>query len=275
MGKISAIVNTLNEEKNIGDCLECLKWCDEIVVVDMYSDDKTVEIASEYTNKVLYYKRVGYVEPARQFAVEQAVGDWIFIVDADERVPKALAEKLRKIAEENLPNKDIISIPRKNYALGKWIKHAAWYPDSQLRFFRKGAMRFGDRIHHSCQPQGKIYRLNKNNEDEVIIHFSYYDTNDLIKRMLRYTDVEAKHLFDKGKKSSFFSIIYHGIRRFWHYYLFKGGFREGLRGFIVCLNAGLYRTITYIKLWEMYQRNFIEEYARVNKEIKKGYDRED
>ena len=94
MAKISAVINTLNEESNIAFCLETLKWCDEIIVVDMQSEDRTVEIAANFTDKIYNFERVGYVEPARKFAVEQATGDWILLIDADELVPKQLADKL-------------------------------------------------------------------------------------------------------------------------------------------------------------------------------------
>src|SRR3989344_5665200 len=134
--KISAIINTLNEEKNIVDCLESLDWVDEIIVVDMDSADKTKDLSYKYTKNVFNHKRMGYVEPARNFAIRQAKGDWLLIIDADERIPKDLAAKLYQVALEDKYN--FVRIPRKNIAFGEWLQHSRWWPDYNIRFFKKG-----------------------------------------------------------------------------------------------------------------------------------------
>src|SRR5689334_15403747 len=108
--KISAVINTLNEEKNIANCLKSHNWVDEIIVVDMDSDDKTKELCYKYTKNVFNHKRTGYVEPARNFAIKQATGDWIFIIDADERCPKQLAAKLYEVSSEDRYN--FVRVPR-------------------------------------------------------------------------------------------------------------------------------------------------------------------
>jgi len=134
---VSVLVHTLNEEKNIRNCLETVKWADEIIIVDMYSDDKTTEIASEYTDKIFYHERMGYADPARQFGLEKASNEWILILDADELVPLKLKKRLETIIEEDLG--DIISIPRNNYFFGKVMRHTGWGPlqDTLHRFSRK------------------------------------------------------------------------------------------------------------------------------------------
>ena len=114
---ISVLINTFNEEKNIENCLKAVKWADEIIIVDMYSDDKTVEIASKYTDKIFYFKRMRYADPARQFALKNASYDWILVVDADELVPLKLKNKILEISIKNLG--DVVYIPRSNYFAGE------------------------------------------------------------------------------------------------------------------------------------------------------------
>jgi len=133
--KISAVINTRNESENIFDCLNSLKFCDEIVVVDMESTDNTKEIAKQFTDKVFDHPMVGYVEPARNFAISKAIGDWILVIDADERIPKTLAIKLEEIAEKN--EIDYVRIPRQNLIFGQWVRHSRWWPDFNIRFFKK------------------------------------------------------------------------------------------------------------------------------------------
>ncbi|MCD6364169.1 MAG: glycosyltransferase family 2 protein [Synergistetes bacterium] len=117
---ISAIVHTFNEEHNIRNCLESVKWADEIVIIDMYSEDKTVEIAREYTDKIYFFERKGYADPARQFGIDQASCKWILIVDADEMIPKRLSQRLKEIAEKD--EADVVYIPRRNFLFGKPLK---------------------------------------------------------------------------------------------------------------------------------------------------------
>lgn len=264
--KISAIVNTLNEEENIEACLQSLDWCDEIVVVDMYSEDKTVEIAQRFTDKIFYHPKMGYVEPARQFALDHTTGDWIFVLDADERVPASLAEKLKEIAEANAY--EIVAIPRRNYILGRWIRHGGNYPDYQARFFQRGRLTFGSQIHHANQLHGKVHRLPKS--EPGLIHFSYTDLNSLLSRLIKYTDVEAKHLQEKNTEFSLLCMLLHSLRRFFNYYILKRGFLDGIPGLVVCLNASLYRFYTYIKLWEKNQADFKESYRFIDAGLNGG-----
>lgn len=121
---ISVLIHTFNEERNIRNCLETVKWADEIIIVDMYSDDKTVEIAKEYTDKIYFFERVGYVEPARQFALEKSTHEWILVVDADELVPLKLKNKLFEIMEKDLA--DVVFIPRNNYFFGRLMQGTGW-----------------------------------------------------------------------------------------------------------------------------------------------------
>src|SRR5262245_36161463 len=142
---ICVILNTLNEEANIVDCLKTVAWADEIVVVDMRSEDCTAELARKAGAKVYFHERADYVEPARNFALEQATTDWVLIVDADERVPKELAQRIREVIAA--PEADIYNIAEKNIVFGTWMQHGTLWPDYHPRLFRKGAVKWPNSIH--------------------------------------------------------------------------------------------------------------------------------
>lgn len=136
MKKISVVINTLNEEKNIALAIKSVReFADEVVVVDMHSEDKTCEVAESLGAKVFTFERKSYVEPARNFAISKASGDWVFILDADERATPQLLAKLKKIVKEN--QYDFVNIPRKNLIFGKWIRHSLWWPDYNIRFLER------------------------------------------------------------------------------------------------------------------------------------------
>ncbi len=152
---ISAVVNTLNEERHIEACLESLSWVDEIVVVDMQSFDRTVELARRFTDRIYFHEQVGYVEPARNFAIGQATGSWVLVLDADERVPALLAKRLRDIAEQDAPYAAVL-IPRKNHFCGLWLTDPNSFPDHQTRFFRKNDVTWSDVIHSQPEVRGEV-----------------------------------------------------------------------------------------------------------------------
>jgi len=201
---ISVLINTFNEEKNIENCLKAVEWADEIVVVDMYSDDKTVEIASRYTDKIFYFKRMGYADPARQFALEKATYDWILVVDADELVPLKLKNILSEIAGKDLA--DVVYIPRSNYFAGKKINGLGMgtLHDMQPRFFKKGYLNFGDEIHNffKVESKARIYRIK--NPEESFTHLSYLDFEQYFDRMNNYSTIEATSIFNGKKERNYF-----------------------------------------------------------------------
>ena len=136
--KISAVINTWNEGKNLAECLDTLDFVDEIIVVDMASTDDTKKIAKQYTDKVYDHPYVGYVEPARNFAISKATSEWVFVLDPDEEVSDNLKDKLVQIVSNNTEI-DFIRIPRKNIIFGKWMKASMWWPDYNIRFFKKNS----------------------------------------------------------------------------------------------------------------------------------------
>jgi glycosyltransferase involved in cell wall biosynthesis len=275
--KISVIVNTLNEEANIRNCLESVKWADEIIVVDMYSDDRTREIAAEYTSKVFLHERMGYVEPARQFALEKATNEWILVVDADELVPLFLRNRLVEIVKENLH--DAVIIPRANYFFGKRLIGAGWgaSQDLQTRFYRKSVINYGTRIHNfgSLQSNARIITI----EDNIsFIHFNYKDYEHFIDKLNRYTTIEAKNDYEDGKSIKFSRLLYISAKEFLSRYFKFKGYKDGVEGFTLSLLMAIYRLTAGMKLLLMKRymttestTKIIEEYQKVADQVNMEY----
>lgn len=272
--RISAVVHTLNEENNIEACLKCLCWVDEIIVVDMRSDDGTVEICKKYTDKIYSFERTGgFVEPARAFAIEKAGGDWILIIDADERVPSALATRLREISER--PDLDVVEIPRMNYVCGKWMKHTGMYPDYSTRFFRKGKVEPSKLVHGKFKTDGTLLRLDPAEESHNIVHFSYRDCFQYVEKLNRYTTAELEKFNGSGRKFSKMNMIKAGFYEFRRRYVSKKGYKDGVEGLIVSVCRGFYHFLVYAKYWEHLNagsRKVDEAYRQIEREIIGGYE---
>lgn len=285
--KISVLINTLNEEKNIRNCLESVKWADEIVIVDMYSDDRTLEIAREYTDKIFFFEKMGYADPARQFALEQASCEWVLVLDADEIVPLKLKNRLEEVMEKDLG--DVVNIPHNNYFAGKQIQHMGWGPlqDMHPRFFRKKYLHFGDRIHDFISINEEARHYNLTDPQEGFIHFSYLDFEHYIDKALNhYTSIEAKNIFE-GKKEGYKlgesvpGILFRLFRGFFDVYVRDKGYKDGFRGLSISFLSVIYNLLAYLKLRLMKEYNTIntrekirEEYQRITDEVLLEYDYE-
>jgi len=246
--KISAVVNTYNEEKNLGRCLESVKnFAEEIVVVDMHSTDKTVEIAKKYKAKIFLHEYTRYVEPARNFALSKATGDWILIIDADEELPQNLASKLTKIAKEN--KVDYVQIPRKNIIFGKWIEHSRWWPDYLVRFFKKGKVQFSNEIHVPPKTEGEGFKLEAV-EENAIIHHNFQSISQFIERLNRYTDIQAEELVKKGVKFEWQQVLTKPANEFFSRFFAGEGYKDGLHGLVLALLQAFSELILYLKIWQ-------------------------
>ena len=245
--KISAVVNTRNEEKNLDACLKSLNFADEIVVVDMESEDKTKQIAKKYTDKVFNYNNVGYVEPARNFAISKATGDWILIVDADERVPRSLAVKLMEIAEDN--EADFVRIPRQNLIFSQWIKHSRWWPDYIIRFFKKGRVEWQDAIHSIPITSGKGINLPEEKEFSFT-HHHYSSIDQYFSRGLRYSRQQAKELLESGYTLDARDMFFKPIEEFLGRFFAGEGYKDGLHGLVLSLLQAFFTFLIYLFIWE-------------------------
>ena len=242
---ISVVINTYNAEEHLEEVLESVKQFDEIVLCDMYSTDRTIAIAQKFNCRIIYHEHTGYVEPARQFAVEAAKGEWIFIVDADEVVPKPLREYLyRQINQKDCP--DGIKIPRKNYFMGRFMR--CTYPDYILRFFRKEITICPPEIHKQPIVSGKIIKAPASNKKLAFIHLA----NDSVKTILNKANSYTEYELDKriNKKYRLFSIINETLFRFFKLYILKGAIWDGKAGLAYAGLFAFYKYITIAKVWE-------------------------
>lgn len=245
--KISAVINTWNEEKNLADCIATLDFVDEIVVVDMESTDNTKKIAKQFSDKVFTHPYTGYVEPARNFAIAKATGPWILIVDADERVPASLASRLRQIADDD--SADFVRVPRKNLVFGEWLKYSRWWPDYNIRFFKKGYVTWSDAIHRPPVTEGNGINLDPEPEF-ALIHHHYRTIDEYLNRLIRYTNQQAKELIDEGYKFTLTDLINKPIGEFLSRFFAGEGYKDGLHGFTLALLQAFSTLIVYLKVWQ-------------------------
>ncbi|MDO8619198.1 MAG: glycosyltransferase family 2 protein [Candidatus Daviesbacteria bacterium] len=254
MTKISVVINTLNEEKNIEQAIRSVNWADEIIVCDMHSDDKTAEIAKKLGAKVILHEREGFVEPARNFAISKASHEWILVLDADELIPDPLATKLQNIASAN--KFDVIKIPRKNIIFGKWMKASMWWPDYNIRFFKKGMVSWGSEIHRPPKTTGLEDELPAT-EDTAILHHNYGTVSQFIERMNRYTSIEAEQLRKNGYKFSWKDLVTKPVDEFLSRFFAGHGFEDGVHGLALSMLQAFSFLIVSLKVWE--HEKFTEE----------------
>ena len=242
------VINTLNEEARLPRALASVKgFANEVVVVDMMSTDATAEIAKKAGAKVYRHKKIGYVEPARNFAISKAKGDWIFILDADEEIPDTLKSFIK--SEVKKPAADYYRIPRKNIIFGKWMKHTGWWPDYNIRFFKKGAAAWNEVIHSIPMTIGRGIDLPAE-EELAIVHRNYSSVEEYLLRMNRYTSIQAKEINKSGYVFSWKDIITKPVAEFVSRFFVLEGYKDGLHGLGLSLLQAFSELALYLKLWQ-------------------------
>jgi len=245
MTRISATVIAFNEEANIAEALESLRWTDEIVVVDSGSTDATLEICRRYG--IAPYRRAwtGYVDQ-KNYAVEKATNDWILSLDADERVSPALKQEITGLLSA-APRHPGYRIPRVACFMGRWIRHGDWYPDYQLRLFDRRRGRWhGGRVHESVRLEEEPGFLNGE-----IHHFTYRDLSAYLRRLENYSTLAAADYRERGKVSTPLRMLLNPIATFVKTYLIKRGFLDGTPGFVVAVMGAVSVFFKYAKLYEL------------------------
>jgi len=249
--KLSAVVNTRNEEATIVRCLRSIvPHVDEIVVVDMDSSDKTLALTKQFTKKIYKHEPVGYVEPARNFAIAKATGDWILIVDADEIVPDELGLKLRRLADH--ADYDFYRIPRKNIIFGKVMRYSGWWPDHQIRFFKKGSVTWSNEIHSIPTTFGRGLDLPAE-EKNALIHHHYENISQYIERLNRYTTQQARQLQESQTTFDWKQLILSPASEFFTRFFVWEGYKDGLHGLALSFLQAFSFLVVQLKLWE-YER---------------------
>ncbi len=245
MQRLSVTLITFNEEHNIREALESVRWADEVVVVDSFSSDRTPEIARELGAVVHQRKWAGFSNQ-KNAAVDLASHDWILNLDADERVTPELAREIQDLLRGEPPC-DGYFVARKNKFLGRWIRHAGWYPDYCLRLFDRRRGRYAPReVHEAVRLAGRSGRLRN-----PLIHYTYRSLEAYLLRMDRYSALAAEEMAKERRSVEWHDFLVRPLWTFLKMYFIRQGFREGMEGLIL---AGLYAFYTfskYAKLWEM------------------------
>ncbi|NCA82480.1 MAG: glycosyltransferase family 2 protein [Opitutae bacterium] len=245
--KISACVTAGNEEDKIAACLASLEWCDEVVVVDSFSQDKTYEISKQYTALVFQHPWEGYIAQ-KNYIRSLARHPWILFVDADEVVSDDLRGEIeREFAAD--PGETVgYRFPRMVHYLGKWIRHGEWYPDIKLRLFRKDCGHSeGHEPHDRVVVNGPVKTLRS-----PLYHFTYDNLADHIHTLNRFSSISASEKFSRGEKFRWSDLIIRPPWRFCKSYLVKRGFLDGRQGFIIALMSAFGVFVKYAKLMELW-----------------------
>jgi glycosyltransferase involved in cell wall biosynthesis len=244
--EVSAIVVCFNEEDRIEACLESLRWCDEVVVVDSFSTDRTPEICRRYTDRFIQRPWAGYRDQ-KAYAHSQASKEWVLLVDADERVTPELQKEILEVLACDPGQYAGYSLPRLVYYLGRWWRRGGWYPDYDVRLFRRDRARWGgSEPHEKILIDGPVRRLR-----HPLHHYSYRNIEDHVGRINRFTSISSKELKRHGARWRLIDALFRPPARFFHSYILKRGFMEGFGGFHVALTAAVYVFLKYAKLWEL------------------------
>lgn len=242
---LSVVIITKNEEANIRECLESVKWAGEIVVVDDSSTDRTVEITQNYTDRI-FQKKMDIEGRHRNWAYAQARNSWVLSLDADERVTPQLKEEIIRIIGNPGEFKGF-AIPRRNYIGDYWVKYGGWYPSAQLKLFRKEDFRWEEvEVHPRAFLNGAWGKL-----ESDLIHYSYRDFGDFLNKMNKQTTFEAIKWVKDNRRMGLGRALRRTFDRFMRTFLRKKAYKDGFIGFMLSLFAGLYQILSYAKYREL------------------------
>jgi glycosyltransferase involved in cell wall biosynthesis len=246
---VTAYTLTLNEDRQIRAVLESVKWADEIIVVDSFSTDKTVEMARGYNARILSEKFCGFGK-LRNLALDAAKHDWIFSLDADERCTPELEEEIRR--ELASPRFDAYHVPRKSHFLGYWMRHCGWYPDyRQPQLFNRSRLRYNDElVHESYTLNGRLGYLH-----EHVLQYPWDTVEIATAKLQRYSTLMAQRYAEANKRATLGKLIGSPIAMFFKVFLVQQGFRDGRHGLVLASLYAYYTFLKYAKLWELQQKS--------------------
>lgn len=246
MNKLSATIITKNEEQNIERCLKSLSWVDEIVVVDTGSTDLTKEICTKYNCNFIEKKWLGFGR-TKKAAVDSTQNDWILSIDSDEEVTEELKNKIIEILKT--PDVNAYKIKRRSFYLDRMINHCGWNRDYPLRLFNKRCGNFNNKEIHEFVELEKGEKINI--IEESILHYTYPTIESHIKKVNRYSELQAHEMKLEGKSYSVFASVLLGLNKFINMYLLRFGFLDGKEGFFLSSISAFGVYLKYIKLWKL------------------------
>ncbi len=279
METISVVLSVRNEEVKIERTLASVQWADEVVVVDNESTDKTASIARQYGAKVMRGKNNPMLNVNKNFGFTKAKSDWILSLDGDEVIPPELAKEIQDITHQRINASthpaDVVGywIPRKNILFGKWIQHGLWWPDKQLRLFKRGMGRFPCKhVHEYLSVDGPTAEL-----AAPMMHYNYESVSQFIRKMDEiYTVSEVENHVSSGYQLAWYDAIRFPVSDFVKTYFAQAGYKDGLHGLVLSMLQAFYSFVVFTKLWE--REKFIEhdialeaieqEWTRTQKEVR-------
>jgi glycosyltransferase involved in cell wall biosynthesis len=249
---ISAVIITFNEEKKIERCLKSLNWVNEIIVVDSYSTDRTVEICKRYTDKVFQHPWPHSSSAQRNIADGYAANDWIFAIDADEIVTAGLRDEILSLFDQETLA-DLYMIPRKEFFAGKWIEAGGWYPQYKTNLYRKSRGEWGGPIHLKIDTQGTVGYLKY-----PILHDGYTSFKVFMDKFNYYSTIESdEDYFRRHKRFSIWRAIFRPTERFFGRFMRHRGYRDGVHGFFMATVIAINYFLREMKLYEL---RYLEKY---------------
>ncbi|GDX61794.1 glycosyl transferase [Candidatus Levyibacteriota bacterium] len=244
--KISVVISAYNEDSMIKDCLESVKWADEIIFINNSSQDNTINIAKKYTDNIFNRENNLMLNINKNFGFSKAKGEWILSLDADERISPQLVDEIQKKIKED-DRFTSYNIPRKNIIFGKWIEHAGWYPDYQIRLFKNGKGRFKEEhVHEMITSEGDVGTL-----ENSLTHYNYTSIRQFIHKHANiYAPNEADQLLKNGYIFSWQDVIRLPFKEFLSRYFAREGYKDGFHGLILSLLMGFYHLVILSYIWE-------------------------
>ncbi len=248
--KITSIVLTKNEEKNIEACLKTLMWTDEVLVIDDDSSDETVSLAKKLHAKVFKRQLLGNFAMQRNFGLEKAAHEWVLFIDADERVSETLALEIQSIIQNATAEECGFFLRREDTQWGKTLQHGEQGDVKLLRLAKRDAGKWTGMVHEIWCVEGSIGVLRNK-----LSHFPHQTLTEFLSDINFYTSLRAKELFEKGKKANILTILLYTKGKFLQDYILKLGFLDGMQGFLVAVLMSLHSFLVRGKLWELTEKN--------------------
>lgn len=243
---VSVLLPTFNNAATVRDTLESIKWADEILVVDSYSSDDTLAICAEYGARIIQHE---YVNSAKQknWALPQCRHEWVLQIDTDEVFEPGLRDEIEAAVAAAGPEVDAFRLPRRNHFLGRWVRFGDLYPDHQIRVLRRDRCRWAEReVHAHVEAQGEVGTLSG-----CILHYGAPNLSKQVGNLNRYSRYEADEMAKRGTRFRWHHLVIRPWLVFAHRYVLQQGFRDGWRGFILCVYYAVYVFLSRAKLWEL------------------------
>ena len=271
MIKLSVVVSAYNEEKKLPECLKSVSFADEIIVIDNSSTDNTLAIAKKFTKKVYIKQNNPMLNINKNFGFTKATNDWILCLDADERITPELAEEIQSSLQS--PNAtSAYWIPRKNIIFGKWIQNSIWWPDYQLRLFKRGKGKFPEKhVHEMIHVEGETQKL-----QNPMLHENYDSISQYVYKLDKiYTENEAENFIKSGQSITWVDALRFPMNDFLKTFFAKKGYKDGLHGLVLSILQAFYAEVVFAKIWEkkgftqQNSPNFLREVYKESKKIAK------